>query len=61
MNSARINELLTIYRDGLLQDTIPFWMKHTIDREYGGFLNYLDQDGTVLNYDKPVWVLGRFT
>lgn len=61
MNSVKINELLTIYRDGLLQDTIPFWMKHTIDREYGGFLNYLDQDGTVLNYDKPVWVLGRFT
>ncbi len=61
MNTNRINELIKIYHDGLLNDTIPFWMKHTIDRECGGFLNYLDQDGTVLNYDKPVWVLGRFT
>lgn len=61
MNSERIHELIKIYRDGLLNDTIPFWMKHTIDHEYGGFLNFLDQDGTVLNFDKPVWVLGRFT
>lgn len=61
MDSDRIEKLIKIYRDGLLNDTIPFWMKHTIDRECGGFLNFLDQDGTVLNYDKPVWVLGRLT
>jgi N-acylglucosamine 2-epimerase len=61
MNLDRIDELIKIYREGLLNDTIPFWMKHTIDHKYGGFLNVLDQDGTVLNYDKPVWVLGRFT
>ena len=61
MKSERIEELLVIHRDGLLEDTMPFWMKHTIDRECGGFLNYLDCDGTVLSTDKPVWVLGRFT
>ena len=61
MKPERMKELIAIYRDGLLEDVMPFWMKHTIDREYGGFLNYLDRDGTVLNTDKPVWVLGRFT
>jgi len=61
MRAERIEELITLHRDGLLGDTIPFWMKHTIDRECGGFLNYLDRDGTVFSTDKPVWVLGRFT
>ncbi len=61
MKKERIEELIATHRDGLLQDTVPFWMKHTVDHEYGGFLNYLDQDGTVLNTDKPVWALGRFT
>jgi len=60
MKKKRIEELILIHRDGLLKDTMPFWMKHTIDREYGGFLNYMDQDGAILNTDKPVWVLGRF-
>ena len=61
MRIQRIEELLALHRDGLLKDTIPFWMKHTIDREQGGFLNFLDKDGTLLSTDKPVWVLGRFT
>ena len=61
MEATRIQELIAIHRDGLLKDTLPFWMKHTIDAEYGGFLNFLDADGTVLCTDKPVWVLGRFT
>ena len=61
MKKERIAELMKLHRDGLLHETIPFWMNHTIDNECGGFLNYLDHDGTVLNTDKPVWVLGRFT
>ena len=61
MRKERTEALMKLHRDGLLNDTVPFWMKHTIDREYGGFLNYLDRDGAVLCTDKPVWVLGRFT
>ena len=61
MRKDRIEALMRLHRDGLLEDTVPFWMKHTIDHEYGGFLNYLDRDGAVLCTDKPVWVLGRFT
>ena len=61
MKMERIEALLACHRDGLLEDTVPFWMGHTIDRECGGFLNYLDRDGSVYHTDKPVWVLGRFT
>lgn len=61
MDKKRISELIPIYRDGLLESVVPFWMKHTIDREYGGFLNYLDHDGALLSTDKPVWVIGRLT
>ena len=47
------------YRDELLNDTLPFWTKHSLDLEYGGFLTFLDQDGSIVSTDKPVWVLGR--
>ena len=61
MTDERLRQLLAIHRDGLLESTVPFWLRHAVDREHGGFLNYLDQDGTVLGTDKPVWVLCRFT
>ena len=61
MNTERIEELIRVHRDGLLKSTVPFWMRHTIDREQGGFLNFLDHDGAVYCTDKPVWVLSRFT
>ena len=56
----RRKELLALYRDGLLNDTMPFWLNHAIDRECGGFFNALDADGTVLTTDKPMWAHGRF-
>lgn len=59
ISSTRIDELIPIYRDGLLQDTIPFWTRHSIDRDFGGFLTFLDRDGSVFGTDKPVWLQGR--
>ncbi|MGQ9787095.1 MAG: AGE family epimerase/isomerase [Anaerolineae bacterium] len=54
-------ELIRIYRDGLLHDTLPFWINHCVDREYGGFMFCLDRDGTVIDTDKGIWTQGRFT
>ena len=59
MDRKRIDELVPIYRDGLLDDTIPWWQSRFIDEEHGGFLTYRDADGSLLSTDKPVWVLGR--
>jgi N-acylglucosamine 2-epimerase len=51
--------LAAVYRDALLGDVIPFWLRHGPDREYGGFLTALDRDGTVIDTDKSVWFQGR--
>lgn len=59
MQLERLQQLRDIYRDGLLNDTLPFWLPRAIDREYGGYLTSLDRDGTILNTDKAVWFQGR--
>lgn len=51
---------LAIYRDGLLEDTLPFWIPRAIDNEHGGYSTCLGEDGAILQTDKPVWVQGRF-
>jgi N-acylglucosamine 2-epimerase len=61
LTTERLDELRAIYRDGLLQDTIPFWMKNCVDQEYGGFMFCLDRDGSVIDTDKGLWHQGRFT
>lgn len=60
MSPDRLKALFALYRDGLLNDTLPFWIPRAIDREHGGYLTALDRDGSVLQTDKPVWVQGRF-
>ncbi|MCP5523882.1 MAG: AGE family epimerase/isomerase [Verrucomicrobiales bacterium] len=53
-------ELRQFYRDSLLQDTLPFWLPRSLDREHGGYLLMRDRDGTLLDDDKSVWFHGRF-
>jgi N-acylglucosamine 2-epimerase len=60
MSPERLKALLAIYRDGLLGDTLPFWIPRAIDREHGGYLTAFDRDGSLLQSDKSVWVQGRF-
>lgn len=50
-----------IYREGLLEDTLPFWIQHCVDDQHGGFMMALDQSGRVVDTDKGVWQQGRFT
>lgn len=61
MDATHRSELIATYRDGLLNDTLPFWLQHSVDREYGGFMTSLNRDGTVVDTDKGVWQQGRFT
>jgi hypothetical protein len=60
MSTERLRQLRDLYRDGLLNDTLPFWIPRAIDRECGGYLHTFDRDGTVLHTDKAVWIQGRF-
>ncbi len=57
----KIEEYINIYKDGLLNNTMPFWLKNSIDHEFGGFMLALDRDGTIIDTDKGMWQTSRFT
>ena len=61
MDKKRIDELYLFYEDYLLNNCIPFWLKNSIDREYGGYSTSLDRTGKIYNTDKSVWFQGRGT
>lgn len=52
-------KLASFYRSHLLENVIPFWMDHGLDRQYGGMLTSLDQAGKIMDTDKSVWFQGR--
>lgn len=59
MLTPKLEKLRQFYREFLLENVIPFWLKNGIDREYGGILTCLDRQGRVYNTDKSVWFQGR--
>jgi len=59
MAQGRIEQLERVYRAALLNDVVPFWLKHGLDLEHGGILTCLDRDGSILDTDKSVWFQGR--
>lgn len=59
MTPERVDYLLATYRDGLLKSTLPFWFPRSVDQEQGGFMFSRDQDGSLLDTDKAIWLQGR--
>ena len=47
------------YKAELFDRVIPFWMKNSPDREFGGYFTCLDREGKVFDTDKFVWLQGR--
>lgn len=47
------------YRDELLNNVIPFWLKYSKDEVNGGYFSCLDRDGMVFDTDKFMWLQGR--
>lgn len=47
------------YRKELLENMLPFWLDHAIDRENGGIYTCLDREGNIYGTDKSVWFQGR--
>ena len=43
----------------LLDNVLPFWTEHAIDREFGGINTMLDREGKPYGTDKNVWFAGR--
>lgn len=53
------DQYIDLYRNALLNDVIPFWMKNSPDYEAGGYFTCLDQQGNVFDTDKFVWLQCR--
>ena len=47
------------YRNDLIENIMPFWMKFGLDRKHGGIYTCLDRDGKLMDSTKSVWFQGR--
>ncbi|MBI4893301.1 MAG: AGE family epimerase/isomerase [Acidobacteria bacterium] len=54
-----LSELQNLYERNLFESVIPFWLRHSIDREHGGFFTCLDRTGAIYDTRKYVWLNGR--
>ncbi len=59
--AAGRQQLGSCYRDGLINDTLPFWFPRCIDAEHGGYLHCVDRFGEVVDTDKSIWAQGRMS
>ncbi len=54
-----LNLYKEIYYKELMDNIIPFWEKHSLDSEYGGYFTCLDRKGHIYDTDKFMWLQGR--
>lgn len=50
---------IATYRDYLLDQVVPFWVRNSLDKEYGGYFTCLQRDGEVYDTDKFIWLQCR--
>ena len=48
------------YRNDLVNNIMPFWLRNGLDRVNGGIYTCLDRDGSLIDGTKSVWFQGRF-
>ena len=59
MKGSKIKKLREFYHDRLVNDCVPFWLRHSIDEKEGGYITYVDRKGELYSTEKPVWFQGR--
>lgn len=52
-------ELARHFKNQLLEDVLPFWIRHSVDTVNGGFFTSLDRTGKVFDTDKFIWLQNR--
>ncbi len=57
--NTRPADLAQQNRAALLEDVIPFWERHSLDHECGGYFTCLERDGAVYDTDKFLWLQAR--
>ncbi len=55
----KIENYINKYKNNLLEDVIPFWLKNSPDNEFGGYFTCLDREGKVYDTDKFIWLQCR--
>lgn len=48
-----------LYKAGLLDDVVPFWLNYSPDEEQGGYFTCLERNGEVFDTDKFIWLQAR--
>ncbi|QLG44780.1 AGE family epimerase/isomerase [Costertonia aggregata] len=48
-----------IYKNELLNEVVPFWEKHALDKEFGGYFTCLNEKGEIYDTDKFTWLQAR--
>jgi N-acylglucosamine 2-epimerase len=56
---ADMTAYASIYKNELINNILPFWLKHSRDEEHGGYFTCLDREGQVYDTDKFMWLQGR--
>jgi len=59
MNRQEREQLQRRYEHELFERVLPFWERYSPDSIYGGCFNNLDQDGTVYDTTKHIWLQAR--
>lgn len=57
--TQRFQELAKQYKHTLLEDILPFWERHSVDWDCGGYFTCLDESGDVYDQDKFIWLQNR--
>lgn len=57
--SLPLADLRQRYENELFNRVLPFWERHSPDRDFGGYFNCLDRDGSVYDTSKHLWLQGR--
>lgn len=48
------------YKNDIVTDIMPFWLKYGLDRKHGGVYTCVNRDGSLMDTTKSVWFQGRF-
>jgi N-acylglucosamine 2-epimerase len=59
MAMLELSGYASLYRHTLLDDVIPFWMRHALGAADGAINNCLDDDGRLMSTDRYLWSQGR--
>ena len=52
MELSDVHTYQALYSETLFRDVIPFWEKHSLDSQHGGYYTCLTTDGAVFDTDK---------